>query len=156
MAALTAAKTTLRFAPDVPPGFQTFPALTNAKFYKGAFVVVVRASGLAQPCDGDADDDDYVGICEEDLDMTGVASGAKRVKVRTNYVLCGVAVAGGTIDDIAKPVFAATDNPDDLTLTSAAVTAGVAVGRVENFRSATDMDIRGHGKTHNDAADVTS
>lgn len=62
-----------------------FPVLTNVKIFAGTLVCVGAAHGYAIPA-ADAAGNIFVGIAMEQADNTGLASGAKWVKVRRQGV----------------------------------------------------------------------
>ncbi len=78
MGALTAPAPRTNYGTVIPPG--TWAAGTNVIFYKGC-IVILKSDGYAYP-GVTVTGAKYLGVCEFDLDMTGVAVGTKSVVVR--------------------------------------------------------------------------
>lgn len=104
-------------------------AKASAVIYRGAYLCKEDADGYARSCAASLTNPSFLGISDQNLDMTGKASGAASVIVFSEGLQRVAAIAGAAgVADIDKPVYASTDN--DLTLTS---TNNVPVGTIANF-----------------------
>lgn len=120
-------KTPERFTGD----FHDLLAVGADIIYAGA-LIGIDGSGYAAPLIGTHTV--FAGVAEEHVDMTGLASGAKRVKVRRGWQYRRYAVTGVTgLTDVGTAVYASAD--DTLTLTS---TSNKLVGVVAQWFSGTE------------------
>lgn len=104
--ALTANRNVDRF---VDQELRLFPVAASTKVYKGAFVGL-KTSGYVR---GLTAGDPVVGIAYEEVDNSAGANGALSVRVYTQGDF-SLALAGATVADLGRPVFASAD--DALTL----------------------------------------
>lgn len=111
------------------------PVLTNAVIYLGS-LVNVTAAGYAKAA-ANTSGELFMGVAEESVDATGVASGVKRVKVRRRGIAHMVA-AGLAVGNIGDDLYVTDDQ------TVQTVAANVRCGKLAYFESATvaplDMD----------------
>lgn len=132
MAALTADKN-LKF--EGPWRLHRIPMLTNVKIYKGSMVSVTDAGFAIASADTAAHK--FMGIADEQVDNTGGASGAKYILVRYDTAV-HLGAASGTQGDNGETALVV----DDQTVQVAATTNSIAVGKVREFISATELLVK--------------
>ena len=99
----------------VDQDIREFPVATNVKIYKGA-LLSIRSTGYVGPL---VAAEQFAGVAYEEVDNTGGANGAKKVKA---FVRGGFehALASAAVTDLGDAVYASAD--DTITKTSASNT----------------------------------
>lgn len=116
--------------------------LADQVIYEGVPVLADAASGYAQTPDGTIITCDvgdvFLGICDEKVDATGVSSGVKRVKVRTQGVVELTLAGTVTLAKVGDPVYVNnTSDNSTYTLTAAGDGSDVLVGYLVDYISST-------------------
>ena len=106
--------------------FDEYSVIADDIIYQGAAVGIVAASGHAQPL---TTSNVFAGFAELQVDNTGGAAAAKKVRVRRKGTI-QLDVSSAVITDVGQPVYASDD--DTFTLV---VGANVFVGYVRQYVS---------------------
>ena len=117
-----------------------YPVGAGVHVQKGGLLVVLLATGLAQPA-SDSAGTVFIGVAYEEADNTGGAAGAKLVRVLKTgvYAYAKAAAAQG---DVGKTAFVV----DDGTVSTAATADSVACGVVVGAPDALTVQVRIDGK----------
>lgn len=134
MAAVTANQ--LRPKCQNPGGYRHCGVLTNIHLYSGTIAFYDATTGYVTDDDASGANK-FAGVVENEVDATGIASGAYIAEFWTRGSFEVGVGSGFTQADVGKPVYATSNN--DITLTS---TNATRIGTVDGFVSATKLNIR--------------
>ncbi len=116
----------------VDQDLRQYAVATNVKIYKGA-LLSVKSTGYVGPLIAG---EQFAGIAYEDMDNTGGANGAKKVRAYTRGDF-ELPLSGAAITDIGDAVYGTAD--DAISKTS---TSNTYCGVVVNYISSTTVSVR--------------